>query len=453
MIGDLIRGWKELEDAQDVYETAEAYYEGTFGEYFNSKRIERLIGKTGEKYRLPLIAATVDVLADRCEIMRVSAPKDTAATQAIEEVTEANNLAAHYPDLITKTFEYGDGYLQVWPVYDTTETPEPAATAADEELLAVGIEFTVRDPKNCRVFYDPENQRRKAFGLIRWAIEDDREQELWRVDLFYPEVIERWISKPNTQPEEKASWEPYADENEGWSFANQLGEIPLHHFRTRLPYGMPVHWRGIGAQNSITKMTVTQVTTSESQGFPWRYALTDPDAELDSVNDSPDFPEDDEALADASDGPLARRGGQASNIRTAPGTLNVLQGMASVGQLPAADPDVFMDPADKYVSYLAQLNRTPLHDFQPTAQPPSGESRRIAEGPFGETGSEDANPAAGPADRGLEVSAEASRASGETDSHFVDGAVCGRWCRRLAENPVAANVWGAGEANPDRGRL
>ena len=37
---------------------------------------------------------------------------------------------------------------------------------------------------------------------------------------------------------------------------------------------------------------------------------TDPYAELDSVNDSPDFPEDDEALAGAADGPLARHGGR-----------------------------------------------------------------------------------------------------------------------------------------------
>ena len=73
------------------------------------------------------------------------------------------------------------------------------------------------------------------------------------MDLFYPDHIERWFSKPNTQPEEKASWEPYADENEGWDIPNQLGEIPLHHFRTRPPYGMPVHWRGIGAQTASQK--------------------------------------------------------------------------------------------------------------------------------------------------------------------------------------------------------
>jgi hypothetical protein len=98
--------------------------------------------------------------------------------------------------------------------------------------------------------------------------------------------------------------------------------------------------------------------------------------------DAPDWDADDDAVDQ--EGPTqTRRGGQRSAMRGGPGTMQVLTGTKEVGQFDAADTDVFfMGPAMKYVRIMAVLCDTPLHDFEQTIIPPSGESRRVAEQPL-----------------------------------------------------------------------
>jgi len=217
----------------------------------------------------------------------------------------------------------------------------------------------------------------------RWCITLPGEQNhRWRADVWYSDHWERWITKQEAQPTGADGWEAYTFDGEEFEYANPYGQIPFFHCRTALLYGVPVHKRGYGSQLAMQKMAIEHVTVSEAQGFPQRYGLVDLDADLDANSDGGDFPADDESLATSGDGPLSRHGGTNTNLRTGAGSMQMLEGLSKVGQFDEADPEVFMGPMKQYITTMAQQTQTPLHDFQPQAQPPSGESRRVAEGPL-----------------------------------------------------------------------
>jgi hypothetical protein len=380
MITDLIAGWAALEAALPRYQEAEDYFDGCVDEVFASPRVRMLLASTGERYRFNLAKTAVQVMADRVELSAVTAPDNPTASARIEEIWDANDLDVHYPDLIKKVFIYGDAYFQVWPVLADAEPVDPGETIADDQLVVAGVELSVLSPKHCRVIYDAENMRRKAFAIKRWCLKNDHGQDVWRVDLWYPEAMERWVSMPDADLSDPSSWGMFLEEDEepdNWLIENPYGEIPFIHHRNDLPYGLPEHFAGYGCQDAVNKMLITQITTADSHGWPQRYALTDKGAALDSSGDDPDWDDDTDA-----DNTSDLGGGVPSSQRSGPGTTQIFDGMKSVGEFTAANPAVFLTPAELYVRLMAQLTTTPLHYFDPSGDAPSGESLKTAEAPL-----------------------------------------------------------------------
>ena len=378
MIEDLLAGWTALEDALPDYLEAEQYACGEVEEIFASLDIKAKLAKTGEAYRFNLIKTAITVRTDRCEIDMIKVPDNEKATERLAQAWDANEMAVHYPGLFRDTFTYGDAYVQVWEL----PPDEDDESTADDDLVAVGVELTTHGPKNVRVIYDPENPRRKLFAINRWAMpKTSLGLVRWRVDLYYADTIERWISKPGASLEALDGWDRFADEVGSDVLDNPFGEIPFFHHRTDLPYGVPVHKAGYGAQNALNKMLITQITSSEQLGFPARYGLLDKDAELDNNNDDPQWEDDGDAAAVTPSGEN-RGGAQSGAMRSGPGVMSTFTGMAEVGQFDAADPKGFLDPAEFYIRLMAQLTTTPLHYFDPSGDVPSGESLKVADAPL-----------------------------------------------------------------------
>jgi hypothetical protein len=233
------------------------------------------------------------------------------------------------------------------------------------------------------VIYDPENERKKWFAIQRWPVATLGNEVAWRVELFYADVVERYISVKGQALDREDGWEPYQDEERQQAAVepHEFGEVPFFHHRTDVPYGKPVHLDGYGTQHALNKMLITLLTTTDSHGFPQRYGLLDKDAVLDEANDAPQWTDDADADAYLTDG-LDGRGGQGGTMRSGPGTMQTLTGMASVGQFDAADPKVFLDPSEFFMRIMAQVTNTPLHYFDPSGDVPSGESLKVAEAPL-----------------------------------------------------------------------
>jgi len=377
MIEDVVHGWASLDAAAPGYLKAKHYYEGDVDEVFSSVRIRAAIAETGLRYRFNLAKTPVETLADRVELVAVTAPDQASISERIEEVWDANDMDVHYPDLILRTFEFGDGYLGVFPLEQEDDEAQD-----DPEAVAAGVEIVYHSPLNNRMIYDPENGRRKLFFIKRWPVfRPGVEEPLWRVDLWYPDMVERWISKTGGDLKRAEGWQEYTEPDEDgadWELVNPFGEIPFFHHRNALPYGKPVHFAAYGCQDAINKSLITQLTTMDSHGFPQRYRLIDQDSATEGGAPGPDFPDD----ADAATGNGSLVGGEGTGLRGGPGTMLELVGKGSVGQFPAADPTVFLDPASFYVRLMAQLTSTPLHYFDPSGEVPSGESLKVADAPL-----------------------------------------------------------------------
>lgn len=380
MIKDLLHGWAELEAAYPGYAEAETYYVGNPDEVFADARVAALVAKSGERYRFNFAKTPVNVLASRVSLAALTVPGSEEVTAELDAVLDANDMDVHFPDTFLKTFEYGDAYLMVWPLDPEVEM-DTTGSVADMELVSAGVEITVHNPKHTRLIYDTENERRKAYQIRRWVVRGNMDNEkVWRVDLYYPDVIERWVSLTGSDLTQASGWREFLDDDQSpdaWEIENEWNEVPWFHFRTEIPYGVPVHKAGYGCQDAINKLLITELTTVDSHGWPQRYALVDPAAELDSNADGPDWNDD----ADANDN-TSVDGGSSSNVRFGPGTVATLTGMKTVGQFDAADPDVFMSPAEKFVRFMAQICETPFHAFDPSGDVPSGESLRVADAPL-----------------------------------------------------------------------
>jgi hypothetical protein len=376
-VADLVYGWAELEAAQPGYEEAELMATGRIEEVFADQAVADKLRVTGEAYRFNLIKTPITVRASRCEISAIKVPDNETATERIGEVWKANNMDVYYPTLIRETFIYGDYYLMAWPV---DEMPDETS---DDELIRSRVELTTRNPKHTRVIYDLENERKKWFAIQRWPVATVGDEVAWRVELFYADVVERYISVKGQALNREDGWAPYDDEERGLAAEeeNPFGEVPFFHHRTDVPYGKPVHLDGYGAQHALNKMLITLLTTTDSHGFPQRYGLLDKDAVLDEANDSPQWTDDSEADAYVTEG-LDGRGGQGSTMRSGPGTMQQFAGMASVGEFAAAQPAVFLDPSEFFMRIMAQVTNTPLHYFDPSGDVPSGESLKVAEAPL-----------------------------------------------------------------------
>lgn len=380
MIQDLLYGWAELELAYPGYAEAERYYDGKPDEVFADARVAALVAKSGERYRFNFAKTPVNVLASRVSLAALTVPGSEELTAELDTVLDANDMDVHFPDTFLKAFEYGDCYLLAWPLDEEDLQVDALGSVADKELAAAGVEITVHSPKHTRLIYDLENERRKAYQIRRWAVRGQLgdNEKVWRVDLYYPTTVERWVSIQGADLKMASGWVPYLEEDQGdWEVENPWGEVPWFHFRTELPYGIPVHAAGYGCQDAINKLLITELTTVDSHGWPQRYALVDPAAELDSNNDGPDWTSDDDA-----DDTTSVEGGSSSNVRFGPGTMATLNGMKAVGQFDAADPNVFMEPAEKFIRMMAQITETPFHAFDPSGDVPSGESLRVADAPL-----------------------------------------------------------------------
>lgn len=387
MIDDLIEGWKEMQAALPDYLKAEAYFEGTVPEVFASAAARRAIEETGADYRFNLAKTPVQVMVDRVELVAVTAPENDAASAVIEDVWDANGMDVHTPDLFTKAFEYGDAYLQVWPVepieaeVDDDGDTTALEVVAEDDLESVGVELSVHGPKHCRAFYDPENQRRMIFVIKRWPVGGSKQQPGWRADVYYADRIERYELAPGGDPAEADAWKPFLDPDQDlddWLLDNPHGQVPFFHYRTATPYGRPDHRDAYSPQDAVNKLLITQLTTTDSHGFPQRWALTDKGNDLDTAGDGPEWDDD----LDGDDTVEGRRGGSSSQLKSGPGTIMDLIGKRAVGQFEAANPAVFLDPTAFYVRLMAQMTTTPLHYFDPSGGTPSGESLKVADAPL-----------------------------------------------------------------------
>ncbi len=366
---DLDRGLTELLAAAPAYVEAQNYYDADLDEFFTSPKLKRKLRAAGEM-RINFAKTPVDAVINRLEVTAVTAAlpgsQGTAAQDAVDAIWTTNQMDLELGDVLLKALIFGDAYLML------------------EGDAEVGLNLFYNSPLTTRVIYSEDNPREKAFAIKRWATGG-----LIRCNLLYTDRIERYVTKAKGSKGLVASdFVPYVgpDDAEDESVVeNDYGFIPVYHFRTARPYGRPEHRDAYGPQKAINKLAITQLVTTDFQGFPFRYAIEELGKDTSDVDDfDEDFYHDPSRPESDGLGPHVWRGDREgeSGVRADPGTIAMLRGVKSVGQFEAADPKTFIDPAEFYIKTMATTTTTPLHYFDPSGDVPSGESLRAADAPL-----------------------------------------------------------------------
>lgn len=388
---DLMYGIKELLRARPNYREAEYQYEGKIQVDIADPRLNKMLQSQADRHRFNLASVPVKVLSHHVRLAGMKMENE-GAQKRWDQIWKANDLDGWAPQIHTNTFTRGDHYVMVWP--SETEADQTADTGdttqgegefetSDDDVLVSGVDFFFFSPLNTRMIYDKNNPRISLYTIRMW-----QENGYMLADLYYRDTIQHFITvSKNARGVKMEDWVPYApsytivvgnqietvlDEP---VVENPFGEIPIKHFSTGLPYGTPVHKDGYGAANAISELLIAQIATITAQGWPAQIALEDPEATIENNTDTPNWDDDDDPL-DQGDRAL-----QGSQLRSGPGTITVLQGIKDVLQLMPADPSVFTEPVELYLSILSTLTETPLYSFKPGGEQPSGKAREIADGP------------------------------------------------------------------------
>jgi hypothetical protein len=370
---DLIEGFRALDDSAEGYQRALAYATGDLPEQFASDRIRMMIEQSGKGYKFRFSKVPITVLANRVQVASITGGS-AEINARIEQIRQANDMEKQEPFLIRELFTFGDAYLLAWPIEPEEieqRDGEPVDVQASEALRTAGVELTYQSPLSCRALYDSEDGRRMRFAVRRWK-EATVLGEIWRVELWYTDRIESWISRPGAKGYDPEDWEPYAEDVNGkrvpagpgvWPMAHDWEEIPIKHARTDLPYGRPEHFDAYGPQDAITKAIITQVTVGiESYGWAERYRLMDDAQILDTARDAVNWTDNVEMPVTGT-GDLATTG--IAGTRRGPGTETKYFGTRAVGQFEPPDPGQLIDPIEQWVRFMATVTSTPLYEFDP----------------------------------------------------------------------------------------
>jgi hypothetical protein len=351
------------------YTTSAAFYEGNVPEVFASRRLRRLLAGTGKEFRVNYARTPVDALLERTMVQGITCA-DARAAAVLDTAWEANDLGLEAKDVHRRAYEYGDGYLIGWP----------------DDTIDGGVALYGHEPTCVRVFYDQVKPRTKSLAVQAWT-EFDVDGSWFRANLYYPDRTEMWISAnainviagQATVNFPELEMTPYlTDEAPDGIVPNELGIIPVFHFRTARPYGRSELEDAKGPQAMINKLYVTMMSSVDYAGFPQRYVLTDNSLEPDDQQDAFSQPVRNELAATDHTGLT-----HDSSLEAGPGATWLLSGnKVAVGQFAVADTGNFLAPIDQLVKQMALVTDTPLYRFDSGGNHPSGESLRAAETPL-----------------------------------------------------------------------
>lgn len=416
----------EITGALGGYDHAKEYDEINLWEQNMLSREGRTLRQADIEFDPNFCSPVIDAANDRLIITSVTATAgaDTdasasdAATKTLAKIISDNEMESRYRDWDRKTLRDGDGYIIVWPQEQrgTPAQPELSNDADPTDGVATvpqRVNITYGDPRNCRMFYDPQNPREKLFFASMWETQLAGESKpRIRLDLFYPDKIMKLISGPGDQRKSAKEFGPFLDSDDDadndypgggdddadaepaavWPMANPYGEIPVFHLRTAYEYGKPTHANAFALQDGISKLIEMLMVTVDFQGYPQRYAIQEADSlgtqsirEDPLADESPQTWDHDpsEILSTTEVTPGAISNETGSNYEASPASMMVLKGFKEVSQFSTADPASFLEPFKQFVISIATTTSTPLWKFSGIgAQTPSGEMLKVAEQPL-----------------------------------------------------------------------
>jgi hypothetical protein len=185
MNNDIETALKNFRTSSDRYRKAERYYKGDHDLAFATEKFKNAFGSMFREFALNLCPAVCDAVRDKLKVreFRVEQGGGTLSTDAWR-IWQANRMGRRSGEVHKEAVKNGDAYVIVWPNARGEVTIYPNKAGM------------------CTAVYDEETPGRVLWAAKHWRTPDKRV----RLNLFYPDRIEKYISKAaseNTLPDAK----------------------------------------------------------------------------------------------------------------------------------------------------------------------------------------------------------------------------------------------------------
>jgi hypothetical protein len=283
-----------------------------------------------EGLRCNVCPAVVSALTDRLDIKDFTVNGTT--DQASWDTWEQARMAAVANRTHKEAIACGDAFINVWP--DVKGIAQPYVHSVLEVCHRV----------------DPERRNIITLAAKLW-----RDGKRYRLTLYYPDRLERYVTKSDIQSGTTlmpSSFTFYTGDTSGYEVENTYNRVPMFHFA----FDSDTYGRGnaelrdvIPVQDALNKALADQVVAEEFAAFPQRYMMG---VELD---------DDAQVLA---------------GIQR---ILSVAAPDAKAGSFPATDLKQYQTVIEGYYQALCVMKGIPPHYFHMGGDFPSGEALRTAE--------------------------------------------------------------------------
>lgn len=340
---DIKKALERFKERSTAYAKAEQYYRGQHNLAYATDKFENAFGKLFREFAMNLCPAIVDAVRDKLVVteFRVEEGEGSIADEAWK-IWQANRMGIRSGEIHKEAARSGDAYAIVWvnPEGRVTIYPNKAAT--------------------CTVFYDDENP-----GKILWAAKLwKREDKQHRLNLFYQDRIERYITRRTKKDDRTSSIVPEAKEFELFEepIKNPYGIVPVFHFANNGDigaFGISELTNAIPVQDALNKSVLDMMVAMEFAAYRQRWAAG---IEIDYDDDGK---------------PIAPFKAGISHLWM---TENP---EAKFGDFQAADLEKFLKVKESFRVDIACVTGTPIYYFMQTSGDfPSGEALRKAETRF-----------------------------------------------------------------------
>lgn len=309
------------------YARTDRYYAGEHDLAFATDKFKNAFGTLFREFALNLCPAICDAVRDKLRVTGFSVESEpaNAATDIARECRRiwlTNRMGTRAGEVHKEALKSGDAYVIVWP---------DAAGRAVIYPNRAG---------SCAVIYDDEQPGKVVRAAKYWHDSDKRT----RLNLFYPDRIEKFVTRPDTASATLAAGEFVSA---GAAVPNPYDCVPVFHFANNADIGSPGRSElepAIPIQDGLNKSILDMLVAMEFAAYRQRWA-----AGIEIEYDSTGVPI-----------PPFTAGIDHVWMSQSPET--------KFGDFGTANLEQFLKVKDGFRVDLASVTGTPLHYFTPTLE-------------------------------------------------------------------------------------
>ncbi len=347
-----------LRSRQADYARYRDYYDGRHRLQFATDAFQAAFGSMFRTMAYNRARSVVDAYTNRLQVTGwespgvkpketglLEEPPDDVLGNAAMVIWERTRMPKRQGELFAEAMRSGDAYLIVWP---------------DDEGNA---RLDINRGHLIHPVYDDERPEQMLFAVKAWPVSMGEYREHWRVTVYEPDGITRWITKSKSQ-EMPRTWKvliPYADDGEAET-DNPWGVVPVFHLGNNADTGQCGTSELVDViplQDALNKNINDMLVVSEYAAYPQRYAV----GVAPTINHQTN--EEEEPFKPGVDRLWA-----------------VSDEAAKFGQFDPTDLGQFTNVQDAWDLKISRVSFVPVHWLSMSGTPPSGESLKTAEGPF-----------------------------------------------------------------------